>query len=635
MVIVAVAENETRPRDGFFKICAVIVTMWGCISAFVPLAPIFPIATLGGGWQLGMNVATSLGLVGSPLTFTFGPFASIYSGLYLPEIDGLAISGGVLLAVTAIGALLALVGPGAWLPALGFALFLPLVDKDPQLMAVPLLALLLAYRLSCPIPAMPRQNWRQMILPLMMPALAMLVLVKGTSAIAAVSMVLLAVTMLAWAGKRRVALGCLAIFAVCIPLFWIVSSQKISALPSYFISEWYIISGYPDAMSLPGPYWKMIVLFLACALLYIFQVRHLQGGMAGKLLLLGMALLLFLGFKEGFVRQGGRHPSAAIGIALLVGWAGMLLGAPGRARLGLGVTFVCWLAITLAWKPATEILRPFYRAGEGLYLRLAHAGYLDAQYLDSVEKIRAAVPLPALKGPTDVYSFTQSALFAAGLEWRPRPVLQSYSAYTPELLRKDADHLTGPQAPHNIIFSVQPIDGRLPMLDDGNSWPLLLSLYQPVQFVHLAPYGVDAVILQRRATPGSFDLAPLRAESYGFGQRVDLPREANAVIWAQVDISPSLIGRLWGLLYKSPRLFITYHFPGGTEREFRYIYRMGETGFVLSPIVSGASDFAALPKGTPEAPRPISVSIRSEGPTSWLWQPLYRMRLYRLTFSAN
>ncbi|MFG1398092.1 hypothetical protein [Roseixanthobacter pseudopolyaromaticivorans] len=635
MAIVTVVENETRPLDGFLKICAILAMVWGCISALVPLAPIFPIATLGSGWQLGMNAATSQGLVGRPLTFTFGPFASIYSALYLPETDGLAIFGGVLLAATAIGALLALVGPGAWLPAVGFALFLSLVDKDPQLMAVPLLALLLAYRLSSPIPAMPGQNWRKMIFPLMMPALAMLVLVKGTSAIAAVSTVLLAATMLAWAGRRRLALGCLAIFTVCIPIFWIVSYQEISALPSYFISEWYIISGYPDAMSLPGPYWQMVILLLAGAFLYIFQLRHLKGGGTGKLLLLGLALLLFLGFKEGFVRQGGRHPSAAAGIALLVGWAGMLLGGPRRARLGLGVTFVCWLAITLAWKPATEILRPFFRAGEGLYVRLAHAGYLDAQYLDSIGKIRAAAPLPALKGPTDVYSFTQAALLAAGLEWRPRPVLQSYSAYTPELLQRDADHLTGPQAPHNIIFSIQPIDGRLPMLDDGNSWPLLLSLYHPVQFVHLAPYGVDAVILQRRATPGSFDLAPLSAESYGFGQRVDLPRGPNAVIWAQVDISPSLIGRFWGILYKSPRLFITYYFPDGTEREFRYIYRMGETGFVISPIVGGASDFAALPKGTPDAPRPVSISIRSEGPASWLWQPLYRMRLYQLTFPAN
>ncbi|MFG1425047.1 hypothetical protein [Roseixanthobacter glucoisosaccharinicivorans] len=634
MAIVTVVENETRPLDGFLKVCAVLAIVWGCISAFVPLAPIFPIATLGGGWQLGMNAATSQGLVGRPLTFTFGPFAPIYTALYMPETDGLAIFGGVLLAVTAICALLAVVGARAWRPAVGFALFLPLVDKDPQLMAVPLLALLLAYRIASSL-TMPAQNWRQMVLPLMMPALAMLVLVKGTSAVSALCMVLFSTMMMTWAGKRRLALACLAIFMASIPMLWVVSSQEISALPDYFVSEWYIISGYSDAMSVPGPYWHIIIFFVACAFLYILHLRHLGGGMTGKILLLGMALLLFLAYKEGFVRQGGRHPSAAAGMAILVCWAGLMLAVPGRARLSLGVTFACWLAITMAWKPAAEILLPFYRAGEGLYLRLARPGTLDAQYLESLEKIRAAAPLPALKGPTDAYSFTQSALLAAGLEWRPRPVLQSYSAYTPQLLRKDADHLIGSQHPRNIIFSVQPIDGRLPMLEDGNSWPLLLSLYHPLQFLHLSPYGSDATILQRRATPGSFRLEPLGEDRLSFGQRMDLPREAGSVIWAEIEIRPSLIGQIWGLVYKSPRLFITYRFPDGAERDYRYIYRMGETGFVISPVVSGASDFAALPKGAPDAPRPVSVSIRSEGLADWLWQPHYHMRLYRLSFPEN
>ncbi|MFG1420416.1 hypothetical protein [Roseixanthobacter liquoris] len=634
LAIVTVTEKETRPRDRFFKVCAVIAMMWGCISALVPLAPIFPIATLGGGWQFGMNVAASQGLVGRPLTFSFGPFAPIYTALYLPETDGLAVSGGVLLAVTAMGALLALVGPGAWLPAVGFALFLPLVDKDPQLMAVPLLALLLAYRLVAS-PTMPAQNWRQMVLPLMMPALAILVLVKGTSAMSALCMVLLSTVMVARAGKWRLAVACLALFTVSIPIFWMISYQEISALADYFISAWYIISGYSDAMSVLGPYWHVVVVLAACAFLCIRQLRHLSDGGAGKLLVLGMALLLFFGYKEGVVRQGGRHPSAAAGMAILVCWAGLMLAVPGRARLSFGVTFACWLAITLAWKPAAEILLPFYRAGEGFYARLVQSGSLDAQYLDSLEKIRAAVPLPALKGPTDAYSFTQAALLAAGLEWRPRPVLQSYSAYTPELLRKDADHLTGPRAPRNIIFSVQPIDGRLPMLEDGNSWPLLLSLYRPLQFLHLAPYGTDAVIMERRAAPGSFNLEALGEESVSFGQRVDLPQDAGAAIWAEIEMSPSFLGKIWGILYKSPRLFITYHFPDGTERAFRYIYRMGETGFVISPVVGGASEFATLPKGAPGAPRPLSVSIRSEGFSDWLWRPLYRMRLYRLAFSET
>lgn len=634
-VIIAVIKSKMRPKDGPLRSFAIIFILCGCISAFVAFSPIFPIATLGGGWQFGMNKATSAGLVGQPLTFTFGPFSSIYSAQFSPETDGLMIYGGLLLALTVAGGLVALAGPGAWLPALGFALFLPLVDMDPQLVAVPLLVLLLAYRLSSPAAEKSVGDWGEKALPLMMPALALLVLVKGTSAIAAISMLSLAAMLLLWAGKWRLAAICIALFMVGVPVFWIVSNQDLSGLPAYFTSGFYIITGYPDAMSTPGPYWHIAVFLLACTLIYIFLLRHLGGGVAGKMLLLGLALLLFLGFKEGFVRHGGRHPLAAAGIAMLICWGALLVSAPGRGRVGLGAAFVCWLAITLAWKPAADVLRPYYRAADGLYLRITQPDYPRAQYDEALNKIRAAVPLPPLQGTTDIYAWTQSALLAAGLEWSPRPVLQSYSAYTPELLRADAEHLTGPRAPRNVIFSVQAIDGRLPMMEEGNSWPLLLSLYQTTQVMHLVPYGVNAAILQRRATPGAFKLEPLSAESYSFGQRINLPSDTQSVIWAEIDVTPSIMGKLWGLLYKSPRLFITYHFPDGTAHEFRYIYRMGETGFVLSPIINNASDFVALPQGAPNAPRPASISIRSEGLPDWQWQPHYRMRLYSLTFPAG
>lgn len=638
-VKITVTKSQNRfGRLAFLLLSALMLC--SCIAAFVVLAPSFPIATLGGGWQFGMNEATRAGLLGNPLTFTFGPFSSIYSGMYQPETEGLMIYGGLLLALTATLGLLALAGPGGWLPALGFALFLPLVDMDAQLVAIPLLVLLLAHRVCMPQPERPDRDWCAVVLPCMMPAFGVLVLVKGTSAIAGVAMVCLAAAMLTVAGRVRLAAGCMVLFICAIPIFWLVSHQDLAALPNYFRSGFYIVTGYADAMSRPGPYWHIGVFLFACGLLYLFQLRHLQIGVAGYILLLGMAMLLFLGFKEGFARHGGRHPSAAFGIAVLVAWGTTLAGGLKHGRLWqaglvLGVTVACWLTVTLSWGPGREVMRPYNQAARGLYLRLSEPNYPRAQFEQSLQKIRETAPLPALKGTTDVYSFSQAALLAAKLEWAPRPVLQSYSAYTPELLRADADHLIGPNAPRNVIFSIQPIDNRLPMLEDGNSWPLLLSLYQPVEVRALPAYGVDAAILQRRETPGSYKLEPLSDKTYRFGEQIALPRDGQTVLWAEIDVRPSLLGRIWGLLYKSPLLFMTYHFPGGASHTFRYIYRMGETGFVLSPIVNTAADFVALPQGAPNGSRPEAVSLSSEGWADWLWRPEYRVNLYRLTIPTG
>ena len=39
------------------------------------------------------------------------------------------------------------------------------------------------------------------------------------------------------------------------------------------------------------------------------------------------------------------------------------------------------------------------------------------------------------------------------------------------------EHLRGETAPDNILFSVDPIECRLPSLDDGPSWPALFDNY--------------------------------------------------------------------------------------------------------------------------------------------------------------
>lgn len=45
-----------------------------------------------------------------------------------------------------------------------------------------------------------------------------------------------------------------------------------------------------------------------------------------------------------------------------------------------------------------------------------------------------------LRGPTDLIAYRQEIVFANALPWRPRPVFQSYAAYTPDLLRDNAEH---------------------------------------------------------------------------------------------------------------------------------------------------------------------------------------------------
>src|SRR5260363_265851 len=88
------------------------------------------------------------------------------------------------------------------------------------------------------------------------------------------------------------------------------------------------------------------------------------------------------------------------------------------------------------------------------------------------------------------YLFVQSVLFVSCWQSLVSPPcypksrrLHTKACPTNEL------HLLSERAPNNIVFKVEPIDGRLASLEDGLSWPILIYNYIPFKlekdFVYL------------------------------------------------------------------------------------------------------------------------------------------------------
>ena len=91
------------------------------------------------------------------------------------------------------------------------------------------------------------------------------------------------------------------------------------------------------------------------------------------------------------------------------------------------------------------------------------------------------MPVLAVRGPglpdlqvhcsADVYPLSQTAVLASGLTCQPRPVFQSFSAYTPKLAEMSAAHLRSERVPDHILFDVWSIDDRFAARDDSLSSP--------------------------------------------------------------------------------------------------------------------------------------------------------------------
>src|SRR5437867_11889722 len=77
----------------------------------------------------------------------------------------------------------------------------------------------------------------------------------------------------------------------------------------------------------------------------------------------------------------------------------------------------------------------------------------------------------------DVIGQDQSYGIFNHLNYRPRPVFQSYMAYNLPLMRLNEQFYLSPEAPDYVLFRLAPIDHKFPPLEDAWTLRCLLINY--------------------------------------------------------------------------------------------------------------------------------------------------------------
>jgi hypothetical protein len=306
-----------------------------------------------------------------------------------------------------------------------------------------------------------------------------------------------------------------------------------------------------------------------------------------------------------------------------------------QANIALLVCFCVWWSIDAAYtktstaKLLSAVRSNYQAAWNGARQRLTDKDRLPRQFDQAVATLRAEAGFPSLPGSSDIYSYDQSYLIASGNRWNPRPVLQSYSAYTPALLETNKAHLLGSHAPDNLVFSVQPIDDRLPPLEDGASWPVILRNYQPTAFKN------DFLFLQRRGNIPEVAQKTIATAQHGVGESVGVPDSATP-LFVKIDLKPTALGALAGLLYKPTPLRITLTFDTGATRSYRIVSGMARAGFLVSPLIENTPELALLYAG-PEYIRHKRVRSFSIAPVggSSLWHSRFDVEFTPVSFPSS
>jgi hypothetical protein len=393
---------------------------------------------------------------------------------------------------------------------------------------------------------------------------------------------------------RFLAIICFLSPVVSMLVFWIVSGQSLANLPGYFIGMASIVSGYTEAMAVEGAVPEVMFYLMASGFLLLTISLQKQIPSISKFFLFCIYFVfLFICFKAGFVRHDG-HATAA-GTAILI--AALLLPFIFYSRMtvpAIVFALISWFYIdshhikTSTKRFSNNVESTYQAAWHGIKNRINNKNDLRHKFDNAVSSLSKQAAFPVLPGTTDIYSYNQAYLIASGNTWSPRPIIQSYSVYTPELAEINRRHLLGNQAPDNIIFKLEPIDGRMPSMEDGASWPILLQNYQPT----LIENGF--LFLQKKRNINDIEEpTKLISEKHTFGERVNLPQSSKP-IFAQIEIKPTILGRLMGILFKPSQLSMLLEKDNGVKKQYRIISGMAKSGFVISPLIENTDEFGKL-----------------------------------------
>ncbi len=426
------------------------------------------------------------------------------------------------------------------------------------------------------------------ILGVLFAPLGLLILIKG-------SFLLLCLAVMLWSALILVVYQRYweAVCIVVAPLlslcfFWCVAGQSITTLDSYLLTSIHIASSFTEAMSVDGDYSEVLAYFMAS--LAVFGLIALKVSPTRLKIYLGGLLFLFLwlSFKAGFVRHFGHALIPATSLLI----SALLLPYVINSRWTIATLILAVLAFVYIAghytiiNPLKNMQSTYTAAYYGFVYRMSEPQRLNNNFLLSMNFLRARYDFPLFAGGCDIYSYDQSDLLASGNQWAPRPVFQSYSVFNAYLARLNAHYLLTEKAPATIFFKIQPIDKRLPALEDGMSWFNLLRAYHPAFWIK------DFLILEKNKEPTLLK-KEITTSSGVLGMPVMLPPHYKP-IFAILQLEPTIWGQIKRFIFKPQPLMITLNLSDGSQQQYRFIAAMAHAPFLLSPLIENTNDYFSL-----------------------------------------
>lgn len=465
-------------------------------------------------------------------------------------------------------------------------------------------------------------QWRSSFLFVFL--LALLGIMKFTNLMLGTFFVLVSIAHELWRQRQREALFLGLSFIGSYLALWLFCGQNILNLTTYFLNSWSVSQGYQDVMGITtpsAPFWKAIIvlcLIVTYLLLSIYRAQDRARAVASGL---GLGAAIYLNWKHGFVRADG-HMIGFFYCALLpvVALPALLNDAQPQLQLKrwllIPAAVLCLLGVRNALPPVIDQALEMFQAK--IWTNISQASQLPSLqnlYEHRLSEQQRGADMPRTRTivgsqSIGIIGYDQAELLFNKFNYIPSPVFQSYSAYTPRLAQLNTDFYLSDRAPNFVLLRLNSIDERLPAMDDSGGLYIISHRYT---YVH-SEKGFQ--LWKKKIGPFNYTaVAPkaLQSNALAVNQPWFIEEYANQYLWINVDLSPSLLGRLRAFLYKPPHVYLQLEDTAGNMSKYRMATPIGQAGFILNPVVQDLMAYISFAAGKAERRvRRITIQVNPE-----------------------
>lgn len=581
----------------------------GAATLAVLLGPFFLEVATGDtdpSWMDALHKAFGLRLVwGRDLIWTYGPWGFAWNGVYWPETFAwsLLLRGALALTLWAtiwrLGSKLTLPQRCGWAAAVLLVLPTFTIDGTLYIAAVAL------WQLDS------RGRDRSAVLALGA-VLAWFALGKFTLFVCLTAVALLAAARDRASGRRP---ALLLVWVAATIAGWLAAGQPMSAFVDWLTTSLDLARGFADGMAIRGSLIDPITLSLALGALFLahetLPLRARRPRLVRALDLTIPAAIVLVTLRHSFTRHDPGH--ALHGVRLTLGVAVLLAPALSGRRtwrrlVPLGAALLA-IATALFLYREDPLIHPNIARLQRLGPRIETMAALvtrDPGPFERVARQRTErvphQPLADCAGSVDIVPFAQTLLFDRSADWRTRPVLQSYQAYTPASQAANAAFLRGPGAPDCVYFDVRPLDDHHPAERDAQLWLALLERYdvRDVLGTHL--------LLVRRPQPRELTWTRVGEVTARTGEDVELPAVSGRdLLWVRGTVRESWWTGVLDALLGGPKLLVTTTMDDGIPRTHSVSPRDLQSGLIVSPWLGHRHGFAGVLSAEAVQRRPTAL----------------------------